>query len=162
MLDTATFSRYLKSKIPLNWHIKWDEVTIPFLLILTSADERHPLVPAFHCTVLTDRNVSHPLTLWEGSRGWILGSERQSEWQEGDGGDGHLELWHFPLMCLVWRPAWLCPSHVCHPNDQIVLAGALIWWMLHCLYWFQQKGAKKKAFSEQKKDLNLSLLHWDE
>lgn len=63
MLDISTFSRHSKSKMPLNLHIKQDEITIPFLLVLTKAGEKHPPVPALHCATLTDGNVPDSITL---------------------------------------------------------------------------------------------------
>lgn len=98
------------------------------------------------------------------SWGQIFGSERQ--WTAGgDMADEHSDPWHFPEMSLVWRTAGAFPSHSCHPNNQIILAGALIWWMLHFLYKLSnssRREPKKIPCNEQKKDLNLSLLHWDE
>lgn len=54
---------------------------------------------------------------------------------------------------LVWRPARGFPSPGCHPDDQIIVAGALIWWMLRCLYKLSSSagGRQKKTCNEQKR-----------
>lgn len=136
MLEYLLKADVSKSKMPLNLHLKQDEIVMSFLLALTGAGEKH-----HPCTTVSLRSADW----WKrasfgnaekgrGSWWWIFGSAsvtlRQSEWQGEDEGDGVPRA----LMLLQSAPGFGSvqgfPSPGCHP-DQIILAGALIWWMLH-------------------------------
>lgn len=168
MLDTSTFSRYSKSKMPLNLHIKRDEITTPFLLILTRAGEKHPPVPTFHCAMLPDGNASDSITLW-----WEeVPGEGLSAQEGGVSGRGVMRdmgTQSFPETPLVRKPTRGFPSPGCRPGNQIILAGALIWWMLHCLYKLSsssrrepKKRKKAACMSRKRTGTWAGLLHWDE
>lgn len=143
--------------MPLNLCLKWDEIMVPFLLTLIRASEKHPPAPGFLCVRLTNGNAPGSIT-------------RRWEALPWDGLLAQKLRWCLPemqeaLLCLVWRPAWGFPSPRCCPSYQIILAGALIQWMLYWSYKLSsssRRGEKKKNCNEQKQDLKLlSFLHWD-
>lgn len=94
------------------------------MLILIRDSEKCPPTLEFLCVRLIDGNVPGSIMGWWEALGW-------------DGFWSQKELRCFPemqeaLLCLVGRPARGFPSPWCCPDYQIMLAGALIRWMLHC------------------------------
>lgn len=139
--------------MPLNLHVKDNEITIPFLLIWLEMV----------------RNIS---SLYQGfiAQCWLMGTcqiQKHCDWKRFLGMDFWLrkaewvagEWWALRAVTLPQnvpglRPAQGFPSPSCYPDDQITLAGALTWWMLHCLYKWSSSSSrepKKKPVVSRKR-----------